>query len=397
MHFKAFKHWLNQIWGQTMYIDRDDKYVCDACIKVPVCKDNVNNIFLQKETVLGMDGDSISLGEVTLTLRKTSKGVPCILLSQPGRRPHCRWYTEDWQAIKAAIPQVQVLLKSPHEEMVVVPVNTWRTILFTIRDNKTVSIRVKTEDVFNCAVTSYGAQICYADWENLVCKEQAIDDMLSLDSNQEHTRGIKRKRCEKEMVSVKHRKMAVSYYTCRVTPVKYKDLESTGYCLTIQECDKLIEKLRSVYGQVNACVEEHCLMIYDDMEMISMVYAWLLFQKIMLKKRTECIACKHDEGNQAAHEDGCLMSFEDAVDLYYDSAPQEISVNLIVKVYCELLKMLNIKAASNVYTVAQCAKQYLELQQEMEGYEAEGLFSPRILHVLFSRCMTNLRKGGEVI
>lgn len=58
-------------------------------------------------------GDDISLGRVTLAIKKSVNGKLYILVSQPVKGKstrRCCWFPEDWMAIKSAIPQVQVLL-----------------------------------------------------------------------------------------------------------------------------------------------------------------------------------------------------------------------------------------------------------------------------------------------
>ena len=333
------------------------------------------------------------MGEVTLTLVKSYKGTPCLLLSQPGTPKQVTFFKQDWFSLKAALPQIQSLLKSPHPETVEVAVDDWRKIIFTC-DDGCVVIRVTVEDLFHCTVTNYGVIMPDADWENLISRARGIDMLFSRDeaSDEEcQPRGIKRKRVENTLQSaVKFRKRRVTYYTCTA-------LQSgvTEYHLDRPTCVEAAEVMKEKYGTVQVDIDRHTLNIYNDMAMLKYLYGWFLVRKIHEIKKRSCTGCRFTEGNQEAHvENGCLMDFGEAIDEYLDKASSEISVTLVSHVYCEFLKLLNVRATSNVCVIAQCAKVYLDMSEELEMFATDdGQFSPTILHILFSRCLDKVEKN----
>lgn len=82
--------------------------------------------------------DAIHIGSVVLRVLLSAKGRPYLLLSRPLQtkiRGKVCWFPEDWQGIKAAIPQVQTLLNAD--------VETERKVRTTIRDNREVVFVVK--------------------------------------------------------------------------------------------------------------------------------------------------------------------------------------------------------------------------------------------------------------
>ncbi len=69
---------------------------------------------------LANDGDSITVGRISITAKKTSTGQTYLMVSQPVKDKkdrRCCWFPNDWMAIRAAIPQVQTLLKSSKRSM----------------------------------------------------------------------------------------------------------------------------------------------------------------------------------------------------------------------------------------------------------------------------------------
>lgn len=126
-------------------------------------------------------------------------------------------------------------------------------------------------------------------------------------------------------------------------------------------------------------LDERTLQIYNDMTMMRMVYAWLLYEKITQFKREFCLACEENQPGQRAHmERGCLTEFGEAIEMYIWKAELAITVGEMSDLYCEILNMLHLKVPSNVYTIAQCAKGYTEMEEDLESYELDGLFYPRI-------------------
>lgn len=352
-------------------------------------------MYLQVESkVLSAESGSISLGGVTLTLMKSRRGAPCLLLSHPGdaeRRGY--WYTEDWLAIKAAMPQVQALLRSPHQERVEVAVDDWRRIIFTTRDGSSVIIRVEVECLVHSTLTNFGTRLTQEDWEALLSKEQDIDGLLCLAGPTEpRTRGIKRKRVEGGQRAVKYRKQCVTYYTCTA----HTKREKTQYFLDRHDCAaEALVLMKRCGPSVQVDIEEHTLNVYNDMTMMRHLYAWFLIRKIDEMKRRVCSGCHDDEGNQEAHMDGCLMDFGEAMDEFIECAPYEIPVFQMAGVYCEFLKMLNVTPSSNLIAVSQCAKVYLQMDEELESYvTGDGDFCSTILDVLFKKCLQRYVESG---
>jgi hypothetical protein len=245
---------------------------------------------------------------------------------------------------------------------------------------------VEAEDLFYCTVTNFGTRMTVTDWACLVSREQDIDALFSLDSSSEkqEPRGIKRKRDDTVQAVVQYRKKCLTYYMCTA----HTDLVKTGYYLDREACVTAVEKIKRQLGPIQVDIEEHTLNIYNDMIMMKRVYAWFMFQKINEIKKLECTGCLNEESNQEGHMDnGCLMEFADAVDMYADFASLEISVTQMTGVYCEFLKMINVRQPPNLCTVAQCAKLYLEMEEEVESYVHEGVFCPTVLHELFCQCL----------
>lgn len=108
---------------------------------------------------------------------KQTTDCPFILVSQSLKgKPDCRccWLTEDWIAIKAAIPQVQTLLKSENEEYVNVTVSKYRTITFTNKKSSE-TICMAHPKQGDTAVSSYRTLMQPRDWNCLVGKQLEVD------------------------------------------------------------------------------------------------------------------------------------------------------------------------------------------------------------------------------
>ena len=76
--------------------------------------------------VLAYGEGPVSVGRLTLEMKKAASGKLYILVSHPVKAGtsirRCCWYDGDWKAIKAAIPQVQALMAAKEEEKVTVEV-----------------------------------------------------------------------------------------------------------------------------------------------------------------------------------------------------------------------------------------------------------------------------------
>lgn len=140
--------------------------------------------------------EAINFGRMTLAIKKSVNGKLYILVSQPvkGRTTRrCCWFSEDWMAIKAAIPQVQGLLTNTKKEKVTVTSSKDRTITFTVGD-KSVLINVNTTKVTSNGPlsTTYSTWMRECDWMTLVAKQKEVDAAIFVDDVR--SKSSKRKR-----------------------------------------------------------------------------------------------------------------------------------------------------------------------------------------------------------
>jgi len=212
-------------------------------------------------------------------------------------------------------------------------------------------------------------------------QEKAVDNPWVISAPA--LRGVKRKSGPDAMQNdVKYRKVFMSYYTCTA----HTNQTNTEYHLDRPGCFKAAQQMRNKYGPgVDVDLDRHLLIIYDDIFVMKDLYAWFLIEQINGIKRMECPGCLNNQEGSEGHT-VCLMNFGDAVDEYADRASADISLETMTGVYCEFLKLINMRHSPYLYTIAQCCQRYLHVEVKLHEYVCEdGRYCPTILDILFKK------------
>ena len=87
-------------------------------------------------------------------------------------------------------------------------------------------------------------------------------------------------------------------------------------------------------------IQEREIVLPKASELLVMCYAYLLGKCI--KALIKCSGCAIDHPSQINHMDGCLMTSEEALEMYGDQARQEVAITYVVSLYNSVRERLDL-------------------------------------------------------
>ena len=359
---------------------------------------------------LANDGDSITVGRISITAKKTSTGQTYLMVSQPVKDKkdrRCCWFPNDWMAIRAAIPQVQTLLKSSKKEHVEVNVSAKRTVKFTV-DNDTVLISLEMRKG-DAATTCFSTWMLASDWQCLVCKQKVLDNYLEPEGTApevKSSRGIKRKRDAtlSDQIPIWGRKYSITYFkyilyssddSILANSNMFKIKESGSY-FSRDKCSEEGERMKRVFGKEAGRLDivSHKYFVTNEMRMVKLLYIWLVSKKISDKKvdhdNSGCIKVDLSPGHQCP-QDWEEFAADNCEELAADILPADIA-----DVYIEMLKLLDVPIPRTICAISQCAKEYItDLCDDVQFYCESGNWFLPFQDQLFEECLSIVEANKE--
>jgi len=344
-------------------------------------------------TATGEGCDSMRLGSIILRVKLSSNGRPYILLSQPlesRKENKCCWFQDDWDGIKAIIPQVQALLgaSAQYDRKVRTTIRSNREVVFTIgRSKLTVRVDCSKEPGL---VSSFSTTFDLTSWAELVARQDEIDELIA-----EHDPQLKRKREQSAVgnASKKLRPSELRYYgwTILSSPsiltgtrniLKESSLSGTIYW-TREECEVEARRNRIAVdgddpmlgGGSDCLIHELSCKIPDDMELIYDIFLFAVHCKIVSLQDANCSACDTQQPGQAAHmQGGCLMPWGETVEKWGTKAFEQVTISLLVDLHAAFMKRVGGEPSHYARLIAQCVKAYVTDYEEtlQDDYDVGG-------------------------
>jgi hypothetical protein len=175
-------------------------------------------------------------------------------------------------------------------------------------------------------------------------------------------------------------------------------LKEDGPFLTLPECEEAGEKAKSIFGQTSGTldIDEHKYQVTNDMDMMKVLYLWMLNRKLKLAKHErECSACLEQQPGQEAHMNGCLEDWGAFVLQHLWKIERTVNPSDLAELYIELLKHVNVTVPRTVCAVAQCVKAYIvdaSVLDEVLFYAEDSKWYSDAQDAIFSKCLTSLEE-----
>ncbi len=355
--------------------------------------------------------DSIQLGSVCLSVKVSSNGRPYILLSQPlenKKDSRCCWFQEDWEGIKTVIPQVQslVLAGVKYERKVRTSIRANREVIFTIgRSKMTVRLECSKEPGL---LSSFSTTFDLTSWSELVAKTSEIDLLVAQNDPK------KRKRDQDEVArsagpAKKIRPREVTYYgwTILSSPSILTGTRTIlhesydAFYTTRAECEAAARQSHAACAgddlvgdsRSECLVHERVCKIPDDLQLVFDIYLYAIHCKVAQLTGSNCTACEYNQPGQSAHMSrGCLMPWDEAVDMWGEKAEENVTVSLLVELHAAFMERVGGEQSPATRLIAQCVKAYVTDHEEclQEHYDASGATSEDSLAPVFKDCFKGM-------